>query len=149
MLQISLQLATEQDVSIIVAIDYALDSKEHIELRREEKIKKAISKKECYIIKEDRIVVGFIIFDYSFFDHGWIDLLVIDEKYRGKGIGGEAIKLICKDSKTNKVFTSTNNSNLQMQKVLTKVGFTYAGQVEGLDEGDPELFYYKKEDTTF
>lgn len=27
---------------------------------------------------------------------------------------------------------------------LSKVGFSFAGKIDGLDEGDPELFYYKK-----
>ena len=34
-----------------------------------------------------------------------------------------------------------------MEKInltLTKVGFTFAGKIEGLDDNDPELFYYKK-----
>ena len=33
-----------------------------------------------------------------------------------------------------------------MQKALKKAGFVFAGEVKGLDEGDPELFYYKKLD---
>jgi len=31
-----------------------------------------------------------------------------------------------------------------MQKALTKVGFSFAGKIDGLDDGDPELFYYKE-----
>lgn len=142
--QVSLKLATKKDASIILAFDYAHSLKEHFEFKREEKINKAISKDECFIILEDERAVGFLLFDYRFFDQGWIDLIVIDEKFRGFEIGGRAITLICNQSKTNKVFTSTNRSNFPMQKALTKVGFTHAGKVEGLDEGDPELFYYKE-----
>jgi RimJ/RimL family protein N-acetyltransferase len=92
----------------------------------------------------DNRAVGFVLFDYRFFDQGWIELIVIEEKYRGKGIGVQAIDLVCKQCKTNKIFTSTNESNAQMQKALTKVGFSFAGKINGLDDGDPELFYYKK-----
>jgi RimJ/RimL family protein N-acetyltransferase len=113
-------------------------------LKREEKITKAISDKECFLILADNKEVGFMLFDYRFFDRGWIELIIIAEKSRGKGIGGQAMELICKQSKTKKVFTSTNSSNIQMQKALTKVGFTFAGKIDGLDDGDPELFYYKK-----
>lgn len=142
--RIGLRMATKKDTSLVVAFDYALDKVEHIEQKREEKITKAISDKECFIVLADNREVGFIIFDYRFFDQGWIELIIIEEKYRGKGIGGQAIDLVCKQSKTNKVFTSTNSSNIQMQKALTKVGFTFAGKIDGLDDGDPELFYYKK-----
>ena len=36
---------------------------------------------------------------------------------------------------------STNRSNVPMQNLLTSEGFVHAGTVEGLDDGDPELFY--------
>jgi len=141
---IGLRLATTKDKSFAIALDYSLDKDEHNELKKEEKITKAISDGECFIILANNRRVGFILFDYRFFDNGWIELIIIEKEYRGKGIGGQAIDLVCKQSKTNKVFTSTNSSNIQMQKTLTKAGFAFAGKVEGLDGGDPELFYYKK-----
>jgi RimJ/RimL family protein N-acetyltransferase len=141
--KVSLRLATKQDKSLAVAFDYALDKVGHIKLNREEKITKAISDKECFIILAGNRAVGFILFDYRFFDQGWIELIVIDERNRGMGIGGQVFDLICKQCKTNKIFTSTNSSNIPMQKSLTKVGFTFAGKIDGLDYGDHELFYYK------
>jgi hypothetical protein len=35
-----------------------------------------------------------------------------------------------------------------MQRALKKADFTFAGELKGLDEGDPELFYFKKLDKT-
>jgi RimJ/RimL family protein N-acetyltransferase len=139
---ISLREATIEDKSLVVEFDYNLDKDEHIELKREEKITKAILAKECSIILVDNKAVGFVTFDYRFFDQGWIELIIIEENYRGKGIGGRVFDLLCKKCKTNKVFTSTNSSNIQMQKALGKVGFTFAGEINGLDDGDPEWFYY-------
>ncbi|MEM6844926.1 MAG: GNAT family N-acetyltransferase [Bacteroidota bacterium] len=144
---ISLRKATIKDKALVVDFDYSLNEVEHIELKREEKITKAILDEECFIILADNRAVGFVIFDYRFFDQGWIELIIVEEKYRGKGIGGQAMNLVCKRSETNKVFTSTNSSNTQMQKALTKVGFSFAGQINGLDEGDPELFYFKRTDS--
>jgi RimJ/RimL family protein N-acetyltransferase len=142
--KISLKLAVKKDKSLVVAFDYAHDKEEHIKLKREEKITKAILDEECFIVLADDRAIGFVIFDYRFFAHGWIELIIIDEKYREKGVGGQVFDLICKQCKTDKVFTSTNRSNLQMQKALTKAGFAFAGKLDGLDEGDSELFYYKK-----
>ena len=141
--KISLKPATKQDKSLVVSFDYALDKDEHIKLNREAKITKAIADNECFIIFADSKAVGFVLFDYRFFDNGWIELIVIDEKQRGKGIGGQVFDLISEQCKTDKLFTSTNSSNLRMQKALVKSGFTFAGEINGLDEGDPELFYYK------
>ena len=133
---ISLRKATIKDKALVVDFDYSLNKVEHIELKRKEKITKAILDEECFIILADSRAVGFVIFDYRFFDQGWIELIILEEKYRGKGIGGQAMDLICKQSKTNKVFTSTNSSNTQMQKALSKVGFSFAGEINGLDEDE-------------
>ncbi len=141
---ISLRKATIKDKALVVDFDYSLDKVQHIELKREEKITKAILDNECFIILANDRAVGFVIFDYRFFDQGWVELIIIEEKHRGKGIGGQALDLICKQCKMNKVFTSTNSSNIQMQKALSKVGFSFAGKIIGLDDGDPELFYYKE-----
>ncbi|SEJ82775.1 Acetyltransferase (GNAT) domain-containing protein [Cyclobacterium xiamenense] len=141
---VRLRKATTKDKAIAVGFDYRLDKEEHIKLNRQEKITKAISNDECFLILADDREVGFVIFDYRFFDQGWIELIVIDEKYRGKGIGGKTFNLICEQCKSDKVFTSTNSSNTQMQRALEKAEFSFAGELKGLDEGDPELFYYKK-----
>jgi len=142
--KISLRIATKKEKPLVLAFDYALDKDEYIELKREEKITKAISNQECFIILTDNIAVGFVLVDYRFFDQAWIELIIIGEKYRRRGIGEKVFDLICKQSKTKKVFTSTNSSNIPMQKALAKSGFTFAGKIDGLDDGDPELFYYKK-----
>ena len=132
-----------EDQALLVEIDYHHDEVEHVELKREEKITKAIVAEECFVIMADHQAVGFVILDYRFFDQGWIELIILKEELRGSGIGSRALSLTCQQSKTSKVFTSTNRSNIQMQKVLHKVGFTFAGEINGLDDGDPELFYLK------
>ncbi len=140
---IRLREATINDKVSVVDLDCKLDKDGHIKLNREEKITKAILKNECFIVLADDREVGFVIFDYRFFDQGWIELIMIEEEYRGKGIGAKAFDLICEQCRTNKVFTSTNSSNTQMQRALNKANFSFAGELNGLDDGDPELFYYK------
>lgn len=140
---IRLRTATPHDQALVVDFDDHLDAVEHVALKRKEKIANAISNETCLLILAEDRAVGFAIFDHRFFDQGWIELLVIAERDRGQGIGGQALDLICQQAKTNKVFTSTNRSNTRMQKALAKAGFSFAGELHGLDEGDPELFYYK------
>ena len=140
---IDLRKATIRDKAIVVDFDYRLDKDEHIKLNREAKITKAIFDDECFIVLVDNREVGFVIFDYRFFDQGWIELIIINEELRGKGIGTKVFDLLCQRCKTNKIFTSTNSSNTRMQRALTKADFTYAGELNGLDDGDPEFFYYR------
>jgi RimJ/RimL family protein N-acetyltransferase len=140
---IQLRKATVQDKPTLIDLDFRLDQIEHFKLKRVEKIDKAILAGECFIITEDQSSIGYVIFDYRFFDQGWIELIIIDEKYRGKGIAGKVFNLLCEQCKTDKVFTSTNRSNTRMQRALVKANFTFAGELNGLDDGDPELFYYR------
>lgn len=140
---VSLRLATKRDKSLAVAFDYALDKDQHIELKREGQITKAISEGECFIVLVSNDAAGFVIFDYRFFGQGWIELIIINDQYRGRGISKQVFDLICKQCKAEKVFTPTNSSNLRMQKALTKSGFTFAGKLNGLDDGGSELFYCK------
>ncbi|MFV1884934.1 MAG: GNAT family N-acetyltransferase [Balneola sp.] len=142
--KIGLRKATIKDKEIIVGFDYRLDKNEHIKFNREGKITKAILNDDCFIISAGKEEIGLVIFDYRFFDQGWIELIIIDEEYRGKGIAGKVFDIICEHCTSDKVFTSTNRSNTQMQRALAKADFSFAGELKGLDDGDPELFYYKK-----
>lgn len=140
---IRLRKATVQDKPTLIDLDFRLDQISHFKLKREEKIDKAILAGECFIITEDQSSIGYVIFDYRFFDQGWIELIIIDEKYRGKGIAAKVFNLLCEQCKTDKVFTSTNRSNTRMQRALSKADFAFAGEINGLDDGDPERFYFK------
>ena len=144
MQRISLRKASNNDKASAIGFDYNHNKVQHIEQKRAEKITKAILRNECFIISADGQEVGFVLFDYRFFDQGWIELIIIDEKYRGKGIGTQTLNLLSQLCKTEKIFTSTNTSNTRMQRTLDKAGFSFAGKIDGLDDGDPELFYYKR-----
>ncbi|MEO0538637.1 MAG: GNAT family N-acetyltransferase, partial [Cyanobacteria bacterium P01_A01_bin.123] len=43
-------------------------------------------------------------------------------------------------------FTSTNESNLLMQALMAKLRYIPSGIINNLDEGDPELVYFKRLD---
>jgi hypothetical protein len=47
---------------------------------------------------------------------------------------------------TEKLWTSTNLSNRPMQMLLESLGYEFAGAINHLDEGDPELMYVNIED---
>jgi RimJ/RimL family protein N-acetyltransferase len=47
-------------------------------------------------------------------------------------------------SPTQKIFSSTNESNESMQKVFSANGFVRSGIIKNLDEGDPEIIFHAK-----
>jgi GNAT superfamily N-acetyltransferase len=77
-----------------------------------------------------------------FYGRDFVDLLLVSPDSRRQGVGRLLLREAVRHSGTVRVFTSTNRSNLAMQGLLAAEGWCLSGQLDGLDEGDPELVYY-------
>ncbi|WLR57672.1 GNAT family N-acetyltransferase [Mesobacillus subterraneus] len=111
---------------------------------RREYIKRAIEDERCivaYDIKNQ--IVGFLLFDTHFFDCSFISLIIVRPTERRKGYATALIDYFIHISPTRKIFSSTNKSNKSMQEVFKVNGFIESGFIENLDEGDPEIIYYR------
>lgn len=106
-------------------------------------IKNAIELGNCIIAKEGNSIVGFLIYNTNFFDCAFISLIIVSPTKRRKGYASYLMDFIMEISPTTKVFSSTNRSNYNMQQAFEKNGFVESGIVENLDEGDPEIIYFK------
>ncbi|MEI5908001.1 GNAT family N-acetyltransferase [Bacillus spongiae] len=106
-------------------------------------VKNAIDEKRCLIVKEMNDIVGFLIYDTHFFECSFISLIIVSPSKRRKGYASQLIDYMMSHSPTTKVFSSTNRSNERMKLVFEKKGFSQSGIIENLDEGDPEIIYYK------
>jgi GNAT superfamily N-acetyltransferase len=71
-------------------------------------------------------------------------MVYIHFDYRRSGAGAALVKYLESHCQTPKIFTSTNLSNLPMQSLLAKLGYTLSGVIHNLDEGDPEIVYFKR-----
>lgn len=123
----------------IVKIDKEVIGKDS----RRKLIKNAIEEERCIAIKNKSSFVGFLIFDIHFFDCSFISLIVIKPTERRKGYATSLIEYFVTIAPTKKIFSSTNQSNITMQEVFKVNGFIQSGFVENLDEGDPEIIYFK------
>ncbi|MGE7308076.1 GNAT family N-acetyltransferase [Priestia megaterium] len=110
---------------------------------RQDYIKNAIELGHCIIAKEKDAIVAFLVYDTNFFECAFISLIIVSPTRRRKGIASQLMDYMCKTSPTIKIFSSTNRSNISMQKVFETNGFVQSGFVENLDEGDPEIIYFK------
>ncbi|MGE7624901.1 GNAT family N-acetyltransferase [Viridibacillus sp. NPDC096237] len=106
-------------------------------------IEKAVAEKRCLILKEEETVQGFLLFDINFFECSFISLIIVSKAARRKGYATALITYFESISPTKKIFSSTNQSNTNMQKVFTSTGYVQSGFVENLDDGDPEIIYFK------
>lgn len=89
-------------------------------------------------------MTGFVIVKPAhFFGRDFIELLLVDPAVRRSGIGRALLRYALDGAATSQVFTSTNTSNLPMRSLLQKEGWSFSGTLDGLDEGDPELVFYK------
>jgi hypothetical protein len=79
----------------------------------------------------------------AFFGRDFIELVVVAVDERRRGIATLLLHHAVEMSSTRRVFTSTNRSNDAMIRLLDKTGWRVSGQLDGVDEGDPELVYYK------
>ena len=82
--------------------------------------------------------------EYSFYGHGFLAMLYVHPNHRMHGVGAGLIRHVEGICRTEKLFTSTNESNLPMQALLTKLSYAPSGIIHNLDAGDPEIVFFKQ-----
>lgn len=97
----------------------------------------------CLVATIDETVVGYVALDYSFYGNGFIPVLFVAETSRRSGVGTSLMRAVERKCKTPKLFTSTNRSNIPMRSLLAGIGFEPSGIIDNLDEGDPEVVYFR------
>lgn len=128
------------DFEKIVALDCEVIGGDH----RREYIYQAIEEKRCLVVKKVDKVVAYLIFNTQFFECSFVSLLIVSPNERRKGYASILLSYFASMSPTEKIFSSTNESNTIMQKVFLANGYEKSGIVQNLDEGDSELLYFKR-----
>jgi GNAT superfamily N-acetyltransferase len=139
---ISIRPAVENDIEAICSFDLIAQQEEE----RREFIRRAVKAGECLVAVMDEKVIGYGVLNYTFYYLGCIDRLYVHSDFRRSGAGELLIKHLESLCQTSKLFTSTNLSNLPMQLLLAKLGYVLSGVIHNLDEGDPEIVYFKRLD---
>jgi GNAT superfamily N-acetyltransferase len=98
----------------------------------------------CWVAEDQGRVVGFLVLEYTFYGNGFVSLLVVRHDSRRRGIGRALLRHSTSACTTAKLFTSTNESNGPMRSLLCQEGFEESGVIHNLDEGDPELVFFRR-----
>jgi ribosomal protein S18 acetylase RimI-like enzyme len=98
---------------------------------------------DLLVARIDKDVVGFALVETWFYGRRFLSLIAVRADLRRSGIAEQLVRSVVSLS-PNGLFTSTNRTNIAGQKLFEKLGFERSGIVENLDEGDPELVYFKK-----
>lgn len=91
----------------------------------------------------NKALVGYGVLEYTFYGQGFISMLYVNESYRRQGTGTALMEALIERCSTQKLFTSTNESNAPMHALLQTLGFSRSGVIHNLDPGDPEWVYFK------
>jgi GNAT superfamily N-acetyltransferase len=137
---ISIRPAVENDIEALCSLDLIARQ----ENERREFIRREVVSGNCSVAVIDETVVGYGVLNYTFYHNGCIDMLYIHSDHRRRGAGAALLRHLESLCRTPKLFTSTNLSNLRMQSLLVKLGFELSGVIHNLDEGDPEIVYFKQ-----
>jgi GNAT superfamily N-acetyltransferase len=100
---------------------------------------------DCLVFDEDGVVKGYVtVRPRSFFGRDFIELIAVSPDYRHTGVGAALLRGAVRLALTNDVFTSTNESNTTMRNLLEREGWRFSGRLEGLDESDAEMVFFKR-----
>ncbi|SMP69238.1 N-acetylglutamate synthase and related acetyltransferases [Serratia sp. CC22-02] len=132
------RLATETDAAALIALDSAAED----EPQRAAQIRAWCGQGICYLAEEHGMAMGYGVLHYHFFGCGFIEMLMVGDRYRRRGVGLVLIAALKSHCRHPKLFTSTNRSNLPMQRLLLNAGFVASGQIDNLDDGDPEQVFF-------
>ena len=132
--------AAEWDLDALIKIDPSLSS----EKSRRDFVRIGIDKGQCVVCRANGSIGGYAVFNKEFFGQAFIWLLFTSPVSRRIGVATSIIRHIETTIDSEKLFTSTNQSNVIMQNLMKKLGFSKSGYLENLDDKDPEIFYIKK-----
>jgi len=132
--------ATPDDIAAICAFDQVA----HVQEDRRQFICHAVRDGSAHVALLDHEIVGYTVLEHSFFARGFIAMLYVHPDHRRVGVGTALVRYAEGLCKSDRIFTSTNQSNLPMQALMDKLGYTRSGMVDDLDPGDPELFYSRQ-----
>jgi GNAT superfamily N-acetyltransferase len=120
------------------------------EERAYEILESAIASGECLVHSDaDSKIDGFVITHArSFFGRDFVKLLVVSPTHRRSGIGSALLRAATAAATTATIFASTNESNAAMRALFEREGWTLSGVLAGIDEGDPELVFYRTTGST-
>ncbi|NHQ92039.1 GNAT family N-acetyltransferase [Janthinobacterium lividum] len=131
--------ALPSDVEAMLACDaYA-----QAHASRGEAVRTAVGKGHCQVAMRAGQVAGYVLTHDDFFDYGFVSLVMVAAGQQRRGVGVRLLAAAEAACTTAKLFTSTNQSNLAAQRLFASAGFVRSGQIDHLDEGDPELVYVK------
>lgn len=135
---ITIRLGKAEDTEALIGLDTTIP----YDKQRPGQIRKWIEANTCHVMQTKGSIIAYGVLHYHFFGNGFIEMLMVAQKYRRMHLGSQLISCLKQNCTQPKLFTSTNQSNIPMQNLLAQSGFKASGAIENLDPNDPEIIYF-------
>ena len=90
-------------------------------------------------------VAGYAIFDPDWFDSTFLKLIVVDARFRRRGIAYALIRWIeGHHCPSGRFFSSTEDDNVASKALHRKIGFVESGYLANLPQPHHEIFFFKQ-----
>lgn len=136
---LDIRQARDIDIKALCALDHIA----RVDAGRRQFIRDSVGHGIAYVAEVNGEIVGYTVLEHSFFERGFVAMLMVHPDRRRAGIGSALMRYVESRCQSDRLFTSTNQSNLPMQALMDRLDYKRSGKVDDLDPGDPELFYSK------
>jgi GNAT superfamily N-acetyltransferase len=102
-----------------------------------------IERREIILAEWEGAIAGYLRLHRDFFAKPFIALLIVRKEFRRKGIAESLMKAaeeLC--AMDERIFTSTESHNLEMMRLLDKLGYRPCGVVDHIQK-ESEIFFSK------
>ena len=106
-------------------------------------IRRVLPLGDMHIVLIDGEFAGSVITDIHLWGRGFVWLLWVEPDFRRQGVATALMRHAEKLASPPRLFTSTQSSNLASQRLFESLGYERSGQLEKMDDTNPELFYSK------
>lgn len=131
--------ASKSDVKSILEIDPIAQAS----IDRRALIESSLEFGACWVAGRQETAEGYVVCSKEFFGRDFVAVLVVAEAARRNGVASALMDAVEQARAGRKLFTSTNQSNAPMQRLLVGRGYVASGVILHLDPGDPELVFMK------
>lgn len=141
-LTIQLKRATLDDVAVYQALEKSVaGSKTYSALLEKKEIIDEITNKIVYLIKGGDQIVGSISYEMKSVEHAYIDGLLVDPRFQGKGIARKAMEIILEElKKIKRIDLVTHPHNIPAIMLYLSLGFIIESWKDNyFGDGEPRI----------
>ena len=107
-------------------------------------IKAHLEQHHLIVAEAEDEVVALCAYRTDWFQCTFVSLIVVQERYRRRGIARELMRTVEVVSPTPRVFSSVEETNGTAIQLHTALGFSPSGHIDNLPQGTRELLFYRR-----